>query len=98
MCLAVPGKIVEMRPDASGSPLARTGAVDFQGSRVQVSLTMTPEAQCGDWVLVHAGFALTVLDEADARQTWEYLDLAGVADMPAELRSPPAEADPHPGP
>jgi hydrogenase expression/formation protein HypC len=52
--------------------------VDFQGSRVDVSLAMTPEAAAGDWVLVHAGFALTVLDEAEARRTWEVLAAAGV--------------------
>jgi len=53
-----------------------------------VSLAMTPQAGAGDWVLVHAGFALTVLDEAEARETWEYLSLAGAGETPAELRRP----------
>ena len=43
---------------------------------------MTPQARAGDWVLVHAGFALTVLDEAEARETWEYLSSAGIEGSP----------------
>ena len=93
MCLAVPGKIVEIlegeSPDAPAvGPLA---AVDFQGSRVDVSLAMSPEATVGQWVLVHAGFAIAVLDEAEARQTWEYLQESGVGEMPEELRGAKAE-------
>ena len=86
MCLAVPGKIL----DVAESDKVVTGpvaTVDFQGSRMEVSLAITPEAGPGDWVLVHAGFALTVLEEADARQTWEYLEMGGLGVMPEELRS-----------
>jgi hydrogenase expression/formation protein HypC len=78
MCLAVPGRII-----------AQNGAdatVDFQGSRVDVSLALTPDARVGDWVLVHAGFAISQLDEAEARETWSYLAEAGlVEEMPAEI-------------
>jgi len=87
MCLGVPGKILEIAgepADAAPGPIA---AVDFQGSRVEVSLAMTPEAAVGDWVLVHAGFAITRLDEDEARETWEYLDAGGLGDMPDELRT-----------
>ena len=42
-------------------------------SRTEISLALVPEAGVGDWVLVHAGFAITVLDEEDARQTYELL-------------------------
>lgn len=75
MCLAVPGKIVEVRDDAEGEsgPLA---VVDFQGSKVETSLAMTPQAGVGDWVLVHAGFAITQLDEQEAQETFESLNLA----------------------
>ncbi len=73
MCLAVPGKIVVIdeadKSDAGGA----TGTVDYQGSKVAVSLVMTPDARVGDWVLVHAGFALNILDEKDALETWDYL-------------------------
>jgi hydrogenase expression/formation protein HypC len=70
MCLAVPGRIIERRGELA--------SVDFQGTRVEVSLALTPEAQVGSWVLVHAGFAISDLDEAEARQTWAYLREAGV--------------------
>lgn len=75
MCLAVPGKIISIKE--SGDPVTgRLAVVDFQGSRLEASLAMTPEASEGDWVLVHAGFTLTVLDEQDAMETWETLRLA----------------------
>ena len=56
--------------------------MDFQGSRLEVSLAFTPEAKPGDWVLVHAGFALNLLDEDEARETWAYLQEAGLAELP----------------
>ena len=65
MCLAVPGKIIEQSGEEA--------TVDLQGNRLKVSTALTPEAVVGDWVLVHAGFAITQLDEAEARETWEYL-------------------------
>lgn len=66
MCLAVPGKIVEI---AGGEELERMGMVDFSGVRRMVSLAFVPEAQVGDWVIVHTGYALTVLDESEAQST-----------------------------
>jgi len=75
MCLAVPGKIVECK-DAPAGAVGPVAMIDFQGSRVEASLAMTPEARLGDWVLVHAGFAITVLDEQEARETFESLRLA----------------------
>jgi hydrogenase expression/formation protein HypC len=88
MCLAVPGRILEIRgqPD---DPVGTVGTVDFQGSQVEVSLVLTPQARRGNWVLVHAGFALNVLDEEEARRTWEYLqpeDLEEVGDAAAANR------------
>lgn len=68
MCLAVPGRIVAIRDD--------TAEVDFQGNRRAISLLLTPETSPGDWVLVHAGFAISRLDEAEARRTWLYLEEA----------------------
>jgi len=73
MCLAVPGKIISIDDPGEGNTGGAIGKVDFQGSRVEVSLLMTPEARVGDWVLVHAGFALNTLDEKDALETWDYL-------------------------
>ena len=85
MCLAVPGKIIAVTEGADDAALGRGGTVDFQGSRVGVCLAMTPDAGIGDWVLVHAGFAITQLDEAEARETWEYLEAAELGQAPAEL-------------
>lgn len=60
MCLAVPGRIVSLRD--SLDPLARTGRVDFSGIARVISLAYVPEAKIDDYVIVHAGFALSVLD------------------------------------
>ena len=76
MCLAVPGKIVDIALADDEAGFGRMATVEMQGSRIEASLAMTPEANEGDWVLVHAGFALTVLDEAEAKETWEALKLA----------------------
>jgi len=65
MCLAVPAQIVE----ASESE----AVVDLQGNRLRVSTVLTPEAALGDWVLVHAGFTITRLEEREALETWDYL-------------------------
>ena len=73
MCLAVPGLIVETRENDA--------VVDFQGNRLSISTILTPEVKVGDWVLVHAGFALTTLPEEEARETWSYLAELGVAEV-----------------
>lgn len=71
MCLAIPGKIVEIMDDVD--PSLRSGKVDFSGVRKDISLAFTPEAKTGDYVLVHVGFALSVVDEAEAQKIFEYL-------------------------
>lgn len=70
MCLAVPGKIVEVRDDG---PTARMGAVDFGGVLKEINLSFVPEAREGDYVLVHAGFAINTIDEEEAGKVFEYL-------------------------
>lgn len=87
MCLAVPGKILTIARDEDDPVTGLTGRVDFQGTRVEVNLAMTDQAQVGDWVLVHAGYAITLLDEQAARETWEYLAFEGVGDVPGELQA-----------
>ena len=90
MCLAVPGRIVEILDGggSNGAPaLGPVATVDFQGSRVEVSLAMAPEAGVGQWVLVHAGFAIAVIDEDEARRTWEYLQAGGAGEMPEQLQA-----------
>ena len=81
MCLAVPGKVVSINDDSGEPGSARMATIDFQGSRLKASLVLTPEACPGDWVLVHAGFAIQLLDEQDARETWKYLNLMDVAEL-----------------
>jgi hydrogenase expression/formation protein HypC len=71
MCLAVPGKIVSILDDEEAA--LRRGSVDFGGIRKEVSLAFTPEAAVGDYVLVHVGFALNVVDEAEAQKIFETL-------------------------
>jgi hydrogenase expression/formation protein HypC len=86
MCLAVPGRIVSIRNNGT---IEASGVVDFQGTTVEVGLAMVPEAVQGDWVLVHAGFAISRLDEAEARETWQYLEEAGLAEDTAMEDEPP---------
>ncbi len=71
MCLAVPGKIVGIEREID--PTLRNARVDFGGIRKEVSLAFTPEAQVGDYVLVHVGFALSVVDEQEAARIFEML-------------------------
>ena len=65
MCLAVPAKIEAIEGE--------TATVFLSGTRLDVVTSMTPEAKVGDYVLVHAGYAITLLDEQEARETFEIL-------------------------
>ena len=76
MCLGVPGEILEISPDASGMTM---GKVRFGGVAREVCLAYVPEAQVGEWVLVHVGFALNTLDEAEAQETLRLLAELGEA-------------------
>lgn len=73
MCLAVPGKILSIE-DGDPSGLGRTGRVSFGGIVKEVNLAYVPNAQIGDYVVVHVGFALDIVDEAEARKVFEYLE------------------------
>jgi len=65
MCLGIPGRII----DITGEGFARTGTVDFDGIRKQVSLAYLPEIEVGEYAIVHVGFAITRLDERSALET-----------------------------
>lgn len=71
MCLAVPGKIVSITEE-EGLGLRR-GKIDFGGVIKEACLAFTPEASVGDYVLVHVGFSLSVIDEAEAKKIFETL-------------------------
>jgi hydrogenase expression/formation protein HypC len=70
MCLAIPGKVVSISGD---DPLTRMGRVDFGGVIKEASLAYVPEANVGDYVIVHVGFALSKVDEDEAQKVFEYL-------------------------
>lgn len=84
MCLAVPGRILSVD---GNDPLLRSGRVDFAGVVKEVNLAFVPGAAIGDYVLVHVGIALQVIDEAEARQVFEYLTLMDEVGELAEVRS-----------
>ncbi len=72
MCLAVPGQVLNIEEDQ-----LRTAIVSFGGVTKSVSLALVPEAEVGDYVIVHVGFAISKLDEEAARRTLQtYADLA----------------------
>jgi hydrogenase expression/formation protein HypC len=73
MCLAVPGKILSI----TGSDTSRMGQVSFGGVGKEACLAFVPEAKVGDYVLVHAGFAISIVDEAEAAETLEYFRQIG---------------------
>ena len=71
MCLAIPGKIESISGDDS---LTRLAKINFGGVIKEASLAYVPEARAGDYVIVHVGFALSIVDEAEARKVIEYLE------------------------
>ncbi|MHB8806747.1 MAG: HypC/HybG/HupF family hydrogenase formation chaperone [Anaerolineaceae bacterium] len=70
MCLGVPGKILKIYEDNS----IKMSEVDFNGVTMKVCLETTPQAKIGDYVIVHAGFAITLLEEDEALETLAMLD------------------------
>ncbi|ELS00795.1 hydrogenase assembly chaperone HypC/HupF [Xenococcus sp. PCC 7305] len=70
MCLAVPGRIISISEDPA---LFKVGRVSFGGVIKQISLAYVPEAKVDDYVIVHAGFALTILDPEEAKKTLNYI-------------------------
>ncbi len=75
MCLAVPGKITEITVEQD--EINRLANVNFEGVNREVNLSMVPEAKVGDYVLVHTGLAISVVDEEEAKITLEYLKQLG---------------------
>jgi hydrogenase expression/formation protein HypC len=79
MCLAIPGKITSVTGD---DPLWRMGKVDFGGIQKDVNLACVPEANIGDYVIVHVGFALSKVDESEANEVFEYLrQMEGLSEL-----------------
>lgn len=89
MCLAVPGKVIDIQGD---DPLLRSARVSFAGVVKQVSLACAPEAKVGDYVLVHVGVAISIVDQEEAEETYAYLkqmgELEGLDGEPPEATTP----------
>jgi hydrogenase expression/formation protein HypC len=93
MCLAIPGKITSISSD---DPLIRTGKIDFGGIIKEASLAYVPEANVGDYVIVHVGFAISRLDEEEANKVFEYLrEMEELSEL-EEKSSVPAKSSPSP--
>jgi len=65
MCLAIPARIVELEADRA--------VVDAMGNRWKAKTTLLPQAKLGDLVLIHAGFAISLVDEEEAKKTWQLI-------------------------
>lgn len=76
MCLGIPGKIIDIYEQAG----LRMGRVDFGGVIREACLAYVPEAQVGDYTIVHVGFALNIIDEAEAHKTLELFNQIGLLD------------------
>ena len=86
MCLAIPGKLLDISTDAAG---VKMGRANFGGIVKQVCLEYTPEVQPGEYVLVHVGFSLSVVDEEEAARTYKLLE---EMDQLGELDEPELDA------
>jgi hydrogenase expression/formation protein HypC len=95
VCLGVPGKVLTIEENAQGMIM---GTVSFAGVKKEICLAYVPEAKPGDHVIVHAGFAISIIDEQEAEETFEILRQMGeLADLEEAVEGAPA-ADPAPGP
>lgn len=77
MCLGIPGKIISLQ---ESDALLRTGVVSFGGVQKEISLAYVPEAIVGDYVVVHVGFAISIIDEEEADRVFSYLEEIGELD------------------
>lgn len=78
MCLSIPGKLIAI--DQVLDDTFRTGKVSFDGVIKNVSLTLVPQAKVNDYVMVHVGAAISIVDEEEARKTFEVLKQLGELD------------------
>jgi len=79
VCLAIPGRVIS----TTGDSIMRIGRVDFGGIVKEINLAYVPEARIGDYVLAHVGFAISMIDEAEAARVYE--DLREIAKIESEL-------------
>lgn len=72
MCLAVPAKITRLKDSGQGT-------ANYMGSEVKANFSLVPKARLGDWVIIHAGFAISLLDKKEARETLQLFKEMGAA-------------------
>jgi hydrogenase expression/formation protein HypC len=82
VCLGIPGRVVETQEGG----LMRMGKVDFGGITREICLAYVPEADVGDYVIVHAGFAISRVDEAEAQETLALLVESGILGLDLDTR------------
>ncbi len=78
MCLSIPGKLVAITSQLD--EIFRMGEVDFDGIKKEINLAMVPDAKVGDYVLVHVGAAISIIDEEEAKRTFELIKQMGELD------------------
>ena len=90
MCLGIPGKLLEICPDE----IMPMGKVEFGGITKDICLAYLPDAEVGDYVLVHVGFAISKIDEQEANEIFSYIKQIGeLSELGVEPAEPPAAAD-----
>lgn len=91
MCLGVPGKVLEVTPSPIGVP---NGRVEFGGVVKEVCFAYTPDVEPGEYVVVHVGFAISTIDEAEAKRVFAYLTETGelAEELGAAPDAPPESA------
>ena len=89
MCLGVPGQVVEVVHNEIGIPM---GKVDFSGVVKEVCFAYTPEVEAGEWVVVHVGFAISKIDEAEAKKVFQYMaEIGELLDLQDEAAAAQAQ-------
>ncbi len=89
MWLGVPGQVVEVVHNEIGIPM---GKVDFSGVVKEVCFAYTPEVEAGEWVVVHVGFAISKIDEAEAKKVFQYLaEIGELLDLQDEAAAAQAQ-------
>jgi hydrogenase expression/formation protein HypC len=84
MCLAIPGRVIEW---LDTTPLFATASIDFGGIRRNVNMTCVSEAAVDDYVLVHAGIAISLIDPSQAERLWQDLESLGMATTKSDIQA-----------
>lgn len=91
MCLAIPGKIKSIRHEYDGQ--IKMAKISFGGILKDATLDMVPQAEVGDYVLVHVGVAISIVDEEEAKQVFKYLEEIGETDELTESEYVPGQVE-----